>query len=375
MNIDELLQEYPLKRIKPEDGMAVTAKVWEEAHRYHRRTQNLHTLFGHGPGIVTGLEVIASDPPDTSVYILPGLAVDTAGQTILLPQPVSYDVGHEMVGRLFLLLSYGESQIKADNGSEGTPLYVRSDFSIFAQTTLPNTPYVELGRFNRSKRDEPFRNAQNPVLPGLDEIDLRFRREIGAPPEISIAVSYLGSSANKKHGNGVSYLAQALKYSGQYHIFVEDNVPLGPDIATNTLIYLVGQGNFEVDQEQLNSLRNCVHKGKGTLLIESTNTAAEASFSKLLESMDIRPKPLSPGARLLTWPYLFAVPPPGFETGRTPKILIGEGVIFSTYNYGLLWQGERSGQLASREEIRSAMEWGANIITYALDRRRSSGKY
>ena len=102
MNIEELLQRYPTKRIKPVDGMAVTSEVWEEAHEYHRQSQGCHALFSHGPGILAGLEVIASDPPDTSVYILPGIAIDPVGQTIVLPQPVAYDIGHEMEGLLYL---------------------------------------------------------------------------------------------------------------------------------------------------------------------------------------------------------------------------------------------------------------------------------
>ncbi|MEE8392266.1 MAG: hypothetical protein V3S14_15930, partial [Anaerolineae bacterium] len=67
MDKDERIKVFPAKRIKPVDGMAVTAQVWEEAHNYHQQQQRFHTMFYHGAGIVTGLEVIASDPADTSV--------------------------------------------------------------------------------------------------------------------------------------------------------------------------------------------------------------------------------------------------------------------------------------------------------------------
>jgi hypothetical protein len=131
VNIEELLKKYPTKRIKPADGMAVTAEVWEEAHDYHRHSQGFHALFTHGAGIVTGLEVIASDPPDTSLYILPGIAVDQSGETIVLAQPVAYDIGNERDGLLYLMFSYAESKPRSDNGSpmEGNPLYVHGDFS------------------------------------------------------------------------------------------------------------------------------------------------------------------------------------------------------------------------------------------------------
>ena len=87
MTTQRLLGDYPLKRISARDGMAVTAQVWREAHKYHRLQTQFHALVSHGPGIVLGLEVIASEPPDSAVYILPGIAVDSEGQTIVLPQP------------------------------------------------------------------------------------------------------------------------------------------------------------------------------------------------------------------------------------------------------------------------------------------------
>ncbi len=255
-NLEELLQKYPVKRIKPVDGMAVTSEVWEEAHDYHRRSQGLHALFSHGPGLVSGLGVIASDPPDTSVFISPGIAVDPMGQVIVLPQAVAYDIGHEMEGLLYLLLSYGESRPRTENGGrgeEGSPLYVHSEFSIFARTTLPaNTPWVELARVRRGSRDAAFVDAQNPAMPGLNEIDLRYRREVGAPAEVHIAVSYLGQVADKKHGLGASYLAQTLNHTGKGRVFVEDNVLIGPGIVNNTIIYLVGQGTFEMESGVMN---------------------------------------------------------------------------------------------------------------------------
>ena len=105
----EALSLFPNKRIRAIDGMAVTADVWEEAHDYHRQLNRLHTVLHHGAGIVTGLEVIASDPADNSVYLLPGMAVDSVGQTIVVPEPRSYDLGNAD-GRLYLIVAYNESR-------------------------------------------------------------------------------------------------------------------------------------------------------------------------------------------------------------------------------------------------------------------------
>ncbi|MEW5958930.1 MAG: DUF4159 domain-containing protein [Chloroflexota bacterium] len=368
---EELLQQFPGRRIKPFDGMAVTSEVWEEAHHYHHQQQRLHALFSHGPGIITGLEVLASDPPDTSVYILPGIAVDPSGQTIVLPQPVAYDIGQDLDGLLYILLSYGESRPRAEdeNDQADAPKFVHAEFSIFARTSLPASPCVELARVMRQNRDSLFHNPVNWAQPGPNELDLRFRREIGAPPEVTVAVCYLGK-AERRNGLGAIYLAHSLNRTGQFRALVEEGVALAPGVEANTLIYLVGQDTFELSPGQMNGLNNYVQRGGGTLFIESSDAAAESVFTNMLKTMGLAVAPLSSGHRLLTDPYLFAAPPPGFETGNSAPVLVGNGVIFSARNYGRLWQGEQREGSPTREQIRAALEWGGNILAYAAHRRR-----
>jgi hypothetical protein len=155
-----------------------------------------------------------------------------------------------MEGLLYLLLSYGESRPRANNGTgrgDGL-LYIHAEFSIFARTTLPTGPVVELARVNRQSREDLFLDARNPAYPEANEIDLRFRREIGAPREISMAVCYLGDVTDKKHGRGAGYLARALNQGGRHHVFVDDDIPLAPGVENYTLIYLVGTGSFELSR-------------------------------------------------------------------------------------------------------------------------------
>jgi hypothetical protein len=72
----------------------------------------------------------------------------------------------------------------------------------------------------------------------------------------------------------------------------------------------------------------------------------------------------------LVEPFLFGASPPGYETEGAPTVSAGDGVVFSTHDYGCLWQGKRRDRAASREEIRSAVEWGSNIVAYAVERRK-----
>jgi len=404
-------QEYPTKWIEPIDGLAVTAAVWKDAHDYHRQQQRFHALFSHGPGIVAGLNVVASDPPDSTLYILPGMAVDPHGEAIVVAQPVAYDVGAAH-GLQYLLLSYEQSRPRASGGhgpEEPEPLYVHAEFGIEVRSTLPDTPCVELARFRRQSHKSPLLNAHDVEHPGPNEIDLRFRRSqdpssAGAmqTTAASIAVTHAGEAKGKKshgnqdselrHGRGASYLARALRHH-RVNARVDVGVPLAPGLESYTLVYLVGCGAFQLSPDEMNALYSYL-QGGGTLLFESCrrdaqgdNLPADASFSDLLASFGISCQEPLPGGNLLLEPYLFAAPPPGFETEGTPRVLVGTAagtgpqgeaqrsgqVIWSMCDYGCLWQGERRGRAASREEIRTAIEWGANLIAYALKHHDEPG--
>jgi hypothetical protein len=230
---------------------------------------------------------------------------------------------------------------------------------------------VELARVQRTKRTDIFRDAANPALPAPNEIDLRYRRDVGAPREASLAVCYLGKVKAKKQGRGLGFLAQAARNQLGYCMTVNDDVPLAPGVETNTLICLAGQGSFDLSSGQVNGLTNYIRRGRGTLLIECLDSGAESAFLNFLHATDMVPKPLEAGHRLLTHPHLFATPPSGYETKSSPDVRFSEGIILSTCNYALLWQGEMTGGPPSREQIRAALEWGCNIIAYAADRRRS----
>lgn len=383
MTRNDLLQGFPLRRIKPFDGMAVTAKVWEEAHEYHRQRLRLHALLSQGPGIVTGLEVIASDPPDRSVYILPGIAVDPEGNTIVLTEPVAYDFGDDMEGLLYLLLSYGETGPAGEENEEeeegGAPLYMHVEYAILARPNFPDEPWVELARVRRKGKESPIQDAEDPEHPGPNELDHRFRQDFDSVLQktVSLTVVYLGGNADTRHVRGANNLARALSRSKGFRACVDEDVALTSALAGYTLVYLVGQGPFQLGRDEMDALYTYV-QGGGTLLIESCrretakgDPPADASFADLLSTLGLQLTELEPGHQLLDKPSLFAAPPPGFETKGKPSVQVGEGVIFSTHDYGCLWQREQRDKIPSREEIRAALEWGHNILSYAVERRKS----
>jgi hypothetical protein len=386
MNDKLLFQTFPGKRLKPVDGMAVTAAVWDEAHNYHREQQRFHTMLNHGPGILTGLEVIASDPSDSSIYIRPGIAIAPGGQMVLITEPLRYDLGRTSEGLLHVLLDYGESRPRADTtrNSDTGLQYVYDQFGLEASSALPDEPFVELARIRRQNREASIRDAADRWQPGPNEIDLRFRRRIGAEPQLEIAlgVAKLGDIGDLRPGRGLQFLARFLRGlktlvegEGGCQAWADDQLSLDERLQPYTLVYLVAQTNFQLNQSEMTALYNYVQAG-GTLLIESCRRSgddlspADEAVTRLLKSLGFQMTDLGADQNLLTEPFLFAAPPDGFETSGSRQFLVGDGVMYSTYDYGRLWQGQRRNQPPGREAIRAGLEWGSNLVHAALLRRR-----
>jgi hypothetical protein len=371
VSTDELLSALPTRRIKPVDGMAVTAEVWDEAHDFHRRALRAHLGLNHGTGIVTGLDVIASDPPDSAVYVQPGVAVDAWGNTIVVPQALSYDLGAAQ-GPLYLLLTYSESQPRSESQRDDGVMYIPAEFSLVAAEAASGG--VELARLNRQGRSAPIVNAKDAAQPGVNEIDLRYRQSIGLkqPKLITLGVSYLGGAQDRRHGVGAMVLARAINRADQLHTVVDDNVALTGTLAHYTLLYLVGHGAFQLATEDMNAIYAYLQAG-GTVLYESCRheadaAKADAAFLDLLSSLGQKIDDLPRTHALLNEPHFFAQPPAGYEANASASIKLSSNVIVSGGDYGCVWQGERRSGPADRADIRSALEFGENVVTYAVQR-------
>lgn len=372
MSSDNLLSLYPQKRLKPYDGMSVTAEVWDQAHEYHRLANQSHHLFFHGSGILVGMEVVASDPPDPIVFILPGVAVDSTGQVIILSEPVAYDLGDEVEGPLYLTITHRESSsaVKKSKGGEDLA-YIQDEFLITARPSLPDAASIELARFTRENRASAIRDAARPAGPGINEIDLRFRHPIERHTEqlLTAAVIYLGNVKEARHGLGLTRLSNEIRGREQINLVVDDGLQLDPGVLGYSFLYLVGEGKFQLTKAQLKGLQGYVERG-GVLLMESCNAEAQEAFLHTAEEIGMALKASQKDHSLLNHPYLFAAPPAGYE--QDAELYLGAGCILSSFNYGRLWSGEGRERVPSREEIRSAVEWGVNLLTYVLDVRQKT---
>ncbi len=371
----KVLERVPKRRLHPTDGLAVTAKVWAKAHGYHRRRLHAHQVLAHAPGVLVGLEVIASDPPDSTVYILPGVALAPTGEFIIVEEPVAYDLG-TADGPLTLWLTYAEGQPHTESDPEaGEVAYVSAHFGLEAQSSRVLVEGVELARVHRTAVDASLTDAEDATFPAPNEIDLRFRREPRPPaPPAWLAVSCWGEDdALASHVAGARALGQALRHAGQTPLWVDVDVSLGEIPAGYSALYLV-VGTMEVETAALNALYDYLQDG-GLVFIEigvadGDGTLEAAVFDKL-GSLGVTLAPVSGDHALLTKPHRFAAVPGAPKDAEQPALMLGDGVVFSRAGLGAAWEGHRDGTPLVRAEIRAAHEWGENLVHYARARKKT----
>ena len=353
---------YPKTRIKPYDGMSVSAAVWAESHEEHRLARNAHDLLFHGSGIITGLEVLANDPPNQMVFISPGAAVDPAGNVIVLSEPVAYDFGSTTEGTLYLLLVHGEREI---GGVDQEIKYIQNEFVIAARASLPKRPVVELARITLSAPGKAIKNSANPAHPGSEELDLRYREMAGPQGKVrtTVALCKLGKDAPEV-ATGWDHLGRECERSMNIMPVVDPQVSLTGGLTAYDVIFLSAKGKFEAGANEVKALRAALDGGK-TLLVEALDDPADKSCADLFEKLELKLSALEPGSGLLNEPYLFITPPEG-ALGH--QVLAGRQVIYSTAGYSLAWGGSLPKEHASRADIRSAHEWGINMIQFAVQR-------
>ena len=359
MNDINALNRFPKSHIKPFDGMSITADIWREAHDEHRVALQAHDLLLHGTGIVTGLEVVANDPPDHHVFISPGMAIDQSGQAIILTEPVAYDFGSVTEGELYLMLGHGEREVGA---TKNDVRYIQNEFVIAARTSLPKRPAVELARVSASKGAKAIKNAAEPAYPGQDEIDLRFRSNVKTTERhlVRVGICQLGGEISKDVFSGWTYLARECRRSSLFDLIIDRIPAISGELEAFPILYLAGTGTFKLDSHQINNLKAYLKSG-GAVIAEALDEASEDSFSEFFRNMAVDLKPVGKNDKILTNPNLFASTPDGHAGSQ---VSLAKGVVYSTARYSLAWSGKIKG--GSRSDIRTAHEWGINMLDYCL---------
>jgi hypothetical protein len=374
--MDSNVPRVQLKRVNPFMGLMIDAQTWADSHDYHRTAEQVHHLTMHGWGIVSGLEVEAANPPARSVWIRPGVAVDSDGRLIIVSQPHHYQITTQVPGMMYLVLMFREipsdPMLSIEDGSE-RPSRLLEAYAIFERDRLPDQAHVELARVQLTDAKSPLKDAENPVAPGPNEIDLRYRERaaIRPGPRITVGVWKPGDvpDALANHLAGPTRLLSALTSGLDWRVRRRDQ-PEGADepLECDLLIVPVHAGLSISDKEatQLSTFLD----GGGVALVEvcaGTNpTEAQKALAAVVKAARRQPKPIERDHPLLIAHHVFAATPPGAARGQ---VLEGDGLIVSTADYTCAWNGGLADKPLDRADIRTTVEFAENMLAYALARR------
>ena len=382
MSLDRLLSQ-PITNVRAFDELPVDAAVWREAHNYHRHHRQLHALAAHRPGILGGLEVIATRQRDTRVLIAPGIAVDSEGRTIVLREPVTFTITEPR--QVYLVLRY---EVGIDRNSDvpvgsGVEYYREIEGRDVIQTDqLPRPGQLELARIFRSDMNSPIQDAGDPIRPRRDEINMLHRLPAFPLCHADLGVGELPYVPHEKPSDswnpnraGVLYLLREGGLCG-FHLWFTGAVNLHTPVTPRHpgLLYMAGRGGFRsLSDRERDGLRAFLESG-GVLFAEASS-GSEAfleSFRELTHQMKWQLEPLKNGHALLTSHHVFAVPPDGGRVKGTVWADVKRGVILSSADYGAAWQGEieEFGEANAPERLRSAVGFGLNVVAFAAQRAR-----
>jgi hypothetical protein len=408
------INKFQMKRVSPFQGLVIDADTWKDAHNYHRENMKLHIFAFHKTGIVRGLEITASNPPDASVNISPGIAVDPEGNSIVLPQPQRYHLQTHEKRAVYLVIQFREIPSEPFQPPEGgQPTRIMEAYRVQERDTLPSEPYVELARIDYDPAMDGIKNARNTAKPVTNEINLRFREEAAkttmeapsiasrepmpapaaaaataAPSAATPApsretaratetmiIGYLAlGEANKAlHKYGLSNLVEKINRHSNIAVAIDEEINPKKSFGRYSLIYLTGSGRFELTSEQQSALLNYQQSG-GVIFADGCSATPGSTelkgakefglaFNRLASQFNCKLGIVQRGHPLLSADHVFSEVPPGCEP---PMLLEGGNMICNSSDYGCAWEGGHADKPLPRETIRCAMEIGANILFYAF---------
>ena len=381
------LKHFQRKRLNPFKGLVIDVPVWTDAHEYHREQHRLHSMALHQYGIVTGLEVVAWDPPDNSVVVYPGIALDSQGNTIVVPEPQRFYFNTDDKGLARLIIQYSEvpqEMAQASDGEHTHPLYILEAFRMREQRSEMNESHIELARVAIEGKGSAIMDAKIPSYPATFEIDNRYRISSGPKPEGRITIGILAVPTSSpvegwdSHHIGITNLMQYVRRNTDYFVELRDRVEPKEEITNCDMLCLVGHQEFQLSKAEEKILENHLERG-GTLFVEACSSPGKegaeqtkgfrTSFSNMADRLGRSPRVVERQHPLFGMHHIFAATPPG-SNGQA-LIMENDGIIYSDADYGCSWSGGKDSNPLSREAIRTSLELGVNMVIYSHQRART----
>jgi hypothetical protein len=221
----------PFKRLRIYDGLSIDADLWQSSHRYHRLRQNFHYQSLNQGGVVCGLGVRpildstqVSNRPSANVLlstasrwvkIQPGIAIDGAGNPIIVAEPITFQFQSELrqgqTQTIYLVLNYRDPDDLRQMGAIEQD-YVQELFRIQERTMLDPILDVELCRVELSAEETTISLPQDLMIPkpGLNCLDFNHRTIAQTKPKSLIQVGLLENEQNADCKDRWAQLLQSL---------------------------------------------------------------------------------------------------------------------------------------------------------------------
>lgn len=379
----------PFKRLNAINGLLITAERWKQTQDYHRQRQNVHYQSINQPGIVCGLGVSvipapahnqARDRDERWVQVQPGIAIDLEGNVIVVPKPFDYHIDTELKESdpitVYLVVSYRDPDQLQPQNSE----MVQETYRLEETTSPPRSSDVELCRILLQAGKVAIRPPEDVFFPGYNQLDLRYRVQAQARPQALVRIAQLNRPDPDTTRNffQLEALLQSLEILYPVLKGAEEvgQVALSDGIAalqSYDLLYLTGRQKLTLNSAELAALKQYLDLG-GVLLVDCLPDATKLSESVQALSQKLT-QPLQPLSTMRhhpirTRPFLFSALP---MTHQQPiQVSISSGIILVQGDIASGW-GLDEKLSVSRTVLRTAQEFGINLLHYAWRRRQLMG--
>lgn len=375
----------PLERLKVQNGLLINAEKWQRSHNYHRQRQNIHYQSLNQPGIVYGLGVCLIPAPQgvSSQYddkrwlqIQPGLAIDTHGNPIIVPEAIDFhiaaDIAEDQPRLIYLVISYVDPD---DLQRQTSGEFEQETFRLEEKTTPPDIYEVELCRILLQPGLMPLQNPQDVFEPELNSLDYRYRPIARSRHSAVVRVAYLETTAPEVINSfeNFGYLLKSAEHLTQTMQGFEtvDRIQHIDQANIYDLLFTTGEQPFSLSTQELTNLKSYLDTG-GVLLVESPTDAIDR-LESIVDIADKFNTPLEDLRKLdrnhpmRTHPFLFAALP--VINHKPIQVLIAGGIILVIGDLSTAWGLDEKLTLP-RETIRTAQELGINILHFAWSRKQ-----
>ena len=164
----------------------LTEEDWNDRHDYHVQKRLLHSSVMHGMGIQDGqntLLVRADEPASLRVEITPGIGTDSKGREIFVPAPDTTTVEpdkFQLPCVLDIKVVYQEMAADRVRLKDGRieNRYFRETYRFIVSDRPADDNQLELARVSMTPECTAITNPVDPLNPGPNEIDMRYRRNM-----------------------------------------------------------------------------------------------------------------------------------------------------------------------------------------------------